>query len=109
MLPASRARNTVSQSAVRLHPADNVVVAATRIPKGARLDAEDLVATEAIATGHKIATATIAKDQAVRKYGQVIGVATQTIARGSHVHTHNIAVSDLRGDAYLSNYQPPRT
>ena len=95
-------------SAVRLHPADNVVVAATRILKGARLDSEDLEAAEAIASGHKIATATIAKGEAVRKYGQVIGVATQTIPRGSHVHTHNIAVSELRADAYRSNYQPPR-
>jgi len=59
-------------SAVRLHPADNVVVAATRLAKGARVDTENLEAVEAIASGHKIATATIAKGEAVRKYGQVI-------------------------------------
>src|SRR5690348_6813394 len=90
-------------SAVRLHPADNVVVAATRIQNGARIDLEGIVAVESIPSGHKIATATIAKGETVRKYGQVIGVATQTIARGSHVHVHNLEISDLRSDAYKSN------
>ena len=92
-------------SAVRLHPADNVVVAATRIQNGARIDLEGIVAVESIPSGHKIATATIAKGETVRKYGQVIGVATQTIARGSHVHVHNLAVSDLRSDAYQGNHE----
>jgi arabinonate dehydratase len=85
--------------AVRLHPSDNVVVAPTRIAKGARIPAEGVVAIDSIPMGHKIATRAIAIGEIVRKYGQVIGVATVAIAPGSHVHTHNIAVSDLRADA----------
>ena len=96
------AQSTSSASVVRLHPTDNVVVAAGRIPKGARIQSEDVVVTEAITSGHKIATAAIRQGETVRKYGQVIGVATQAIAPGNHVHVHNIAVSDLRADAYRS-------
>jgi altronate hydrolase len=97
-----RLRDTVlaKTSTVRLHPADNVVVAATQIPLGERLETENLVARESVPSGHKIATAGIAVGETVRKYGQVIGVATALIERGSHVHTHNLAVSDLRADAY---------
>src|SRR5204862_3223901 len=37
--------------------------------------------------------------ETVRKYGQVIGAATADIAPGAHVHSHNLAVSALRGEA----------
>ena len=34
----------------------------------------------------------------VRKYGQVIGVATRPIQAGEHVHTHNLAFADFGHD-----------
>ncbi|MBS0469799.1 MAG: altronate dehydratase [Proteobacteria bacterium] len=80
--------------AVRLHPSDNVVVATRRIAPGTRV--EGIAAREAVPSGHKIATAAIPMGSAVRKYGQVIGVATADIAPGAHVHTQNLAMSDLR-------------
>src|SRR5579871_388292 len=85
--------------AVRLHPDDNVVVAPVRIVKGAYLADEKVIAAEDIPSGHKIATRAIAAGEAILKYGQVIGCATEKIAAGEHVHVHNIAVSDLRKDA----------
>jgi altronate hydrolase len=85
--------------AVRLHPDDNIVVAPARIAKGARLAREGVVARDSIPMGHKIATEAIARGALVRKYGQVIGVATQDIAPGAHVHVHNIAMSDERAAA----------
>ncbi|MEI9887153.1 MAG: altronate dehydratase family protein [Rhizomicrobium sp.] len=72
------------------------MIATRRIAPGTRLAGEDVVAREIIPSGHKIATADIASGGAVRKYGQVIGVATQGIAAGAHVHTQNLAVSELR-------------
>ena len=36
--------------------------------------------------------------EAVRRYGQVIGQATQPIAAGTHVHTHNIGMGDYDHD-----------
>jgi altronate hydrolase len=90
---------TETGAAIRLHPDDNVVVAATRLPAGATLPGSAVATREPIPSGHKIATAPIAKGEAVRKYGQVIGVATADIAAGAHVHVHNLAMSDLRAEA----------
>jgi altronate hydrolase len=81
---------------VRLHQSDNVVVATTRLPRGTALLDEKVTALGDIPSGHKIATSTIEAGTAVRKYGQVIGVARETIPAGAHVHVHNLEVSDLR-------------
>ncbi|MBL6852499.1 MAG: altronate dehydratase [Alphaproteobacteria bacterium] len=84
---------------VRLHPSDNVVVAARRVPAGTRLASEGVTTRENIPSGHKIATEAVAEGAPVRKYGQVIGVATADIAPGAHVHLQNLAMSELRQDA----------
>ena len=44
-----------------------------------------------IAPGHKIALHDLRVGEPVRKYGQVIGLATAPIAAGDAVHTHNLA------------------
>ncbi|MDE2134429.1 MAG: altronate dehydratase [Alphaproteobacteria bacterium] len=84
---------------IRLHPSDNVVVAARSLPAGTKIAPEKLTMLDAIPFGHKIATRAIAAGEPVRKYGQVIGVATQDIAPGTHVHVHNVVTSDLRSKA----------
>jgi altronate hydrolase len=81
---------------IRLHPRDNVVVAARRVAPGARVPSEDVTASEAIPSGHKLATRFIVAGEPVLKYGQAIGAATEDIAPGAHVHTHNLAMSDVR-------------
>ena len=48
--------------------------------------------------GHKIATAAIAKGEAIRKYDQIIGFAMEDIAPGGHLHTHNIEMQDFERD-----------
>ncbi len=73
---------------VRLHAADNVVVAAREIPEGTAV--AGVPARRTIPRGHKIAVAEIAEGEPVRKYNQIIGFATSTIAPGDHVHTHNV-------------------
>lgn len=40
--------------------------------------------------GHKVALRDLPKDKAVIKYGREIGKAVQAIAKGAHVHTHNL-------------------
>lgn len=40
--------------------------------------------------GHKIALGDIRKGDTVWKYGQDIGVAVADIAKGEHVHVHNL-------------------
>jgi altronate hydrolase len=100
-------------NALRLNPADNVVVAMRRIAEDEALSGEGVSAAEPIQSGHKIATRAIRAGEAVRKYGQVIGAATADIAAGAHVHTHNLAVSALREGASVGaapqRQEPPRT
>jgi (2R)-sulfolactate sulfo-lyase subunit alpha len=44
----------------------------------------------AIPIGHKIALTDIKKGATVWKYGQDIGKAVADIAKGEHVHVHNL-------------------
>jgi altronate hydrolase len=73
---------------VRLHAADNVVVAAREIPEGTAVGG--VTARRSIPRGHKVAVAAIAEGEPIRKYNQIIGFATRPIEPGDHVHTHNI-------------------
>ena len=50
-----------------------------------------VVAHEAIAEGHKVALRDIGEGEVVIKYGHPIGKAARYIARGEHVHTHDLA------------------
>jgi len=88
-------------------------VATRRIAAGTRLAGEQLTTVDTIPSGHKIATAEIAVGEPVRKYGQVIGVATAPISKGAHVHVQNLAMSDQRAPAgqpvRWSGSQPQRT
>lgn len=69
---------------VRLSDQDNVVTAIKPLEIGTE------GATQLIPRGHKMATEAIAKGQPVRKYAQIIGYAAEDIAKGAHVHTHNL-------------------
>ncbi len=44
-----------------------------------------------IPAGHKLCVRRVAAGEKVLKYGQPIGVATQEILPGEHVHSHNLA------------------
>jgi altronate hydrolase len=70
------------------------------LPAGTELVVGDLVVTlrDDVPAGHKVALANVAAGGQVRKYGQVIGVATRPIQVGEHVHTHNLAFADFGRD-----------
>lgn len=72
---------------VLLDEADSVATAIRRINGGETIDR--LTARTDIPKGHKIALTDIAEGQAIRKYAQTIGYATETIRAGDHVHVHN--------------------
>ena len=58
---------------------------------------------EKIRFGHKFAIRDIKKGDRIVKYGESIGIATQNIRSGQHVHVHNIESTRGRGDK-----EPPR-
>ncbi|OGO06431.1 MAG: hypothetical protein A2Y73_03180 [Chloroflexi bacterium RBG_13_56_8] len=88
---------------LRIHPEDNVVTALVELPVETRVEFSDapkdlqVIAREPIPFGHKIAIAPITRGSHVIKYGASIGVATEDIAPGQHVHSHNLR--SVRGAA----------
>jgi len=81
---------------VRLHASDNVIVAADAIQRGVAVDG--VIASAFVPQGHKIASAPIASGEPVRKFGQIIGFASQPIAPGDWVHEHNVGMRDFERD-----------
>jgi altronate hydrolase len=82
----------LAQSAIVLRPEDDVAIAKRELCKGALYRDGDKVLELVcdVPQGHKLARRRIASGDPVRRYGQVIGVATQDIEAGEHVHTHNL-------------------
>ena len=85
---------------VRLDPSDNVVTATRAL--AANAEVEGIATTVLVPSGHKVATMAIAQGEAVRKYAQVIGYASQDIAAGDHVHTHNTEFRNTEADYEFS-------
>ena len=50
----------------------------------------EIIARQDIPVGHKIALKEIGEGERVLKYGETIGVATQLIQEGEHVHIQNV-------------------
>jgi hypothetical protein len=75
-----------------LHPDDNIVVARRDVAAGERveLDGESFVIPAAVELGHKLARRALAADARVLKYGAPIGSMKAPVARGEHVHLHNL-------------------
>jgi altronate dehydratase len=74
--------------ALTVHPHDNVTTLLdSRVDDPFTGDGLRLLA--AVPFGHKVALRPIAEGEAVVKYGVEIGVATQPIPAGGHVHVHN--------------------
>lgn len=75
---------------------DSVGVAIEQIAKGTEISYKagdkvlTLTALGDIQIYHKFATRDIAKGEPVVKYGEHIGIASEDIKAGEHVHTHNV-------------------
>ena len=82
---------------IRLHDNDAVLIARTTLLPGIEVTT-GVVTSERIPAGHKVAIRPIATGEEIRRYGQIIGFATQPIRRGEHVHTHNLAMGAFERD-----------
>jgi altronate hydrolase len=91
---------------IRLHPADNVVVARMDILPGTKIEGE-VAATSRVPPGHKILTRPVRCGEPLRKYNQIIGFATEDLPAGAHVHTHNCVMGDFERDyAFCADARP---
>jgi altronate hydrolase len=100
----------LAKVAVCMHPHDNVAVAATVLRDGVDIDyaGSPLRVAGRIGLGHKMALRDIRKGEAVSKYGQTIGFASQDIPAGAHVHVHNVSAEKFERDyAFCRDCPPP--
>ena len=88
---------------IKINENDNVVVALVPLAKGFELS-DGTVLNEDVDLGHKIALKDIRKGEAIIKYDNLIGYASEDIHRGDHVHVHNIRTS--LGDNNEYTYTP---
>jgi (2R)-sulfolactate sulfo-lyase subunit alpha len=77
---------------------DDVGVAVEDLKKGSKIGVVTLEGKAAgritlvsnVPLGHKVAMRNLAKDKPVIKYGRPVGKAVAAIAKGAHVHVHNV-------------------
>ena len=88
---------------MRLAPQDNVAVALRALAAGETVacDGVPLTLERDVAIGHKVAARAIAQGETILKYNCPIGLATEPIAPGAYVHTHNVK------SGYLPTYTLP--
>jgi len=94
-------------STIRLNPEDNVVVALDHLKAGANILSEKTIAQDPVPPGHKLAIEAIPKGAFIRKYGQIIGVASRDIQPGEHVHTHNVDMSEFNREYAVGSKANP--
>jgi len=89
-----------SSKLLRLHRSDNVLIVIRPIRPGDRdlLDGREVLFSQDIAIGHKVAAREIKAGEKIYKCGVPIGSAKENVPAGGHIHLHN-----LKSD-YLSTY-----
>jgi altronate hydrolase len=96
--------SSAEMPAIRIDASDNVAVALRPITAGERIvvGADAVTAGQDIGAGHKVALRAIGAGEAVFKYGLPIGLASESIAAGDWVHSHNLrtALSGVVDYAY---------
>lgn len=88
-------------------PADNIATMLSDVLAGeevfvtgkADLSGFSVKASTDVPMYHKISLADIPEGGTISKYGNPMGIATRPIAKGEHVHIHNIASLRARRDS----------
>lgn len=95
---------TAENSAIHLHPNDNVAIARVPLSPGQKLKVGpfDLTVRANVPAGHKVALFDINSGETLLRYGQMIGRAKGAIQAGDHIHTHNVSFEEI-----VFNYEFP--
>ena len=85
-------RENTDPRLILLSPEDNCLIAAARLPQGETLmiEGESITLATTIELAHKVARRALSKDEKVLRYGAIIGHVNVDVARGEHLHTHNL-------------------
>ena len=93
--------------AIRLHPDDTVAIALQDLGSGTVLAEFGVTLADPVSRGHKIALRDVALGEKVLRYGQIIGQATVPIARGAHIHSHNLGMGPHELDYAIAEGNQP--
>ncbi len=93
---------------IRLHDLDNCAVAIKPLSPmdSIYIDSETITCKQTILAGHKVALKQIPAGSEVIKYGWPIGVATQNIQPGEHIHDHNLKCEHHMDYTELAGHTP---
>ena len=80
---------------IKLNTQDNIAVSQMIIPKNSFINDFKITTINEIPLGHKISLEKIIKGEKILKYGQIIGIASENIQVGEHVHSHNLCFADF--------------
>jgi hypothetical protein len=77
---------------ILLHPEDNILVCVKQLHAGDEItiEQEAVVCPTDIGVGHKVARCALAAGDKVYRYGAPIGSMIEAVAKGHHVHMHNM-------------------
>ncbi len=80
---------------IQVNPLDNVAIAKKNLEPGTPINTQvdhsrSVQVIARIPAGHKVALKPLRKGDSIFRYGEAIGTASQEIAVGEHVHTHNV-------------------
>ena len=97
----------MADAIIRLHAADNLVIALADLPGGTILAGLPVALPGPVPRGHKLATRAIARGETVLRYGQSIGQATEDIPAGGHIHSHNLGMGPHSTDYAMGTQATP--
>ena len=88
---------TAENSAIQLHPSDDVAIARVPLSPGTELSigGRSIRVTDPIPAGHKVAVNHKSAGEMLHRYGQRIGRALREIQPGQHVHLHNLSYQEM--------------
>jgi altronate dehydratase len=102
---------TSARSTLRVHPADDVIVALQPLKAGqiVPLNGESWTLREDIGAKHKFAARDFAADEKVTMYGVTVGRTIHPVSAGSLLHTHNLkhATDGFGGKERAFQWTPP--
>ncbi|WP_218160751.1 UxaA family hydrolase, partial [Arsenicibacter rosenii] len=96
-----------NNNVIKTTPQDNVAIVANPqgLPRGTRV-LNDIVLTEDIPMGHKVALVDFSIGDAVLRYGHIIGYAKTPVSQGSWVNEFNIGLPQPPALDEISYTQP---
>jgi len=81
-----------TQTILKVHPADNVLVALTNLPKDTKVsyEGQEYTIQENVKAKHKFATTDLNTGDSITMYGVLVGKAQQPIKKGGLISTTNV-------------------